>query len=74
MRTGMEVVALGISTGHPYGLGRHDLPSLIELIGQTPGARPIGSVDELRCDVFEDDQELDDFLAFVTASRHAGLA
>lgn len=59
---------------NPYGLGSDDLPPLEEIIRQTPGAHPIGSVDELRCDVFEDDQELDDFLAFVTASRHANLA
>jgi hypothetical protein len=70
----MEVVSVSASAGHPYGLGREDLPSLAELIGQAPGAHPIGSVDELRCDVFGDDQELDDFLAFVTASRHAGLS
>jgi hypothetical protein len=70
----MEAVLVSTSAGHPCGLGSDDLPSLAELIGQTPGAHPIGSVDELRCDVFKDDQELDDFLVFVTASRHAGVA
>jgi hypothetical protein len=74
MRVGMEEMALSSGAGHPYGLGSDDLPSLAEVIGQTPGAHPIGSVDELRCGVFEGDQELDDFLAFVTASRHAGLS
>jgi hypothetical protein len=74
MRTGVEMVTLSTSAGHPHGLGSDDLPSLAELIRQTPGAHPIGSINELRCDVFEDDQELDDFLAFVTASRHAGLS
>jgi hypothetical protein len=74
MRVGMGVVSVSTSAGHPYSLGRDDLPSLAELIRQTPGIHPIGSVNELRCDVFEDDQELDGFLAFVTASRHAGLA
>jgi hypothetical protein len=71
---GMEVVTVSTSAGDPYGLGRDDLPSPADLIRQTPGAHPIGSVDELRCDVFENDQELDDFLAFVTASRHSGLS
>lgn len=45
-----------------------------ELIRRTPGAHPIASVDELRCDAFESDEELDEFLAFVTESRHADLA
>jgi hypothetical protein len=74
MRTPMEIVPLSTSAEYPYGLGSDDLPSLAELIRQTPGAHPIGSVDELRCDVFEDDQELDDFLAFVTASRQRRAA
>jgi hypothetical protein len=47
---------------------------LEELIGHTPGARPISSVDELRCDAFQTDEELDDFLAFTANSRHTGLA
>jgi hypothetical protein len=70
----MGVVSVSTSAGHPCGLGCGDLPSPAELIRRTPGAHPIGSADELRCDVFEDDQELDDFLAFVAASRHANLA
>jgi hypothetical protein len=74
MRAGMEVVLVSNGAGHPYGLGSGDLPSLAELIRQTPGAHPIGSVDELRCDVFDDDQEFDDFLAFVAASRRTDLA
>jgi hypothetical protein len=74
MRRGWGEASLSTSAGHSYGLGSDDLPSLAELIRQTPGAHPIGSVDELRCDIFEDGQELDDFLAFVAASRHAGLS
>ena len=46
---------------------------LDELIRRTPGAHPIKSIDELRSDAFETDQELDEFLAFVTESRHADL-
>jgi hypothetical protein len=38
------------------------------------GVRPIASVDELRADVFESDQELDEFLAWVAAERKANLA
>lgn len=50
--------------------GGDDLVPLEELIRQTPGANPISTVDELRCDAFQTDDELDDFLAFVTKSRH----
>jgi Asp-tRNA(Asn)/Glu-tRNA(Gln) amidotransferase C subunit len=51
-----------------------DLTPLDELIRRTPGAHPINSVDELRSDAFETDEELEEFLAFVTESRHADLA
>jgi hypothetical protein len=54
--------------------GGKDLTPLEDLIRQTPGAHPIGSVDELRCDAFKTDQELEEFLAFVGQSRHADLA
>jgi hypothetical protein len=36
--------------------------------------RPIASVDELRADVFESDQELDEFLSDLQAFRHEHLA
>ena len=36
--------------------------------------QPIESVDELRADVFESDEELDEFLADLQAFRHANLA
>lgn len=39
------------------------------------GIRPIESVDELACpDLFESDDELDEFISFIYASRHTGLA
>lgn len=47
---------------------------LTELIRQTPGAHPITSIEELRNDAFDSDDELDEFLAFVIQSRHADLA
>ncbi len=38
------------------------------------GIRPIESVDELACpDLFESDDELDEFISYVHASRHTGL-
>jgi hypothetical protein len=47
---------------------------LDELVRQTPGAHPIGPIDELRCDAFDTEDELEAFLAFVAESRHADLA
>jgi hypothetical protein len=69
-----EVVPMSTSAGHPQHAQADDLAPLEELIRRTSGAHPIGSVDELRCDAFRSDEELDEFLAFVTESRHAGLA
>ena len=65
-----------MSTGaeQPHQPDGEDLVPLDELIRRTPGAHPIRSVDELRCDAFGTDEELDEFLAFVAQSRHADLA
>jgi hypothetical protein len=39
------------------------------------GIRPVESVDELACpDLFESDDELDEFISFIYAARHTGLA
>lgn len=47
----------------------------VEELLRRQGIRPIESVDELACtDLFESDDELDEFIAFVRAFRHAGLA
>lgn len=59
---------------HVPGPGSSGLVPLEELIRQTPGAHPITSIDELRSDAFETDEELDEFLAFVAETRHADLA
>jgi hypothetical protein len=66
------VVAI-TSAEHVPLAGHDDLVPLDELIRQTPGAHPITSIDELRNDALESDEELDEFLAFVTESRHADL-
>jgi hypothetical protein len=70
----MEVIAMSSSAEHPQRRGCDDLGSLEELVRDTPGAHPIDSVDELRSEAFETDEELDEFLAFVAAARHADLA
>lgn len=65
---------MSTSAEHPRPADSEDLIPLNELIRSTPGAHPISSVDELRSDAFETDEELEEFLAFVTESRHADLA
>jgi hypothetical protein len=71
----VEVVATSTDAEHrpPVG-GDGDLVPLEQLIRDTPGAHPITSIGELRSDAFETDEELDEFLAFVTDSRHADVA
>jgi hypothetical protein len=68
------VVAASASAEQASHPAHDDLVPLAELIRQTPDAHPITSIDELRNDAFESDEELDKFLAFVTQSRHADLA
>jgi hypothetical protein len=47
----------------------------VDELARRQGVRPIESVDELaRPDLFESDEELDEFLADLYASRHTGLA
>lgn len=58
-------------TPHP---AHDDLVPLAELIRKTPDAHPITSIDKLRNDAFGSDEELDEFLAFVSQSRHADPA
>ena len=44
-------------------------------LARRQGIRPIESVDELaRPDLFDSDEELDEFLADLYAARHTGLA
>jgi len=42
-----------------------DLVPLGELIRRTPGAHGIVSIDDLRCDAFDTEEELQEFLAIV---------
>ena len=71
---GWEASAVSTSAEQPQQVGGEDLVPLEELVRRTPGAHPISSVGELRSEAFETDEELDEFLAFATESRHAELA
>jgi hypothetical protein len=47
----------------------------VEELLRRQGVHPIESVDELACpDLFESDEELDEFITFIHAARHTGLA
>ena len=46
----------------------------VEELARRKGVRPVESVDEMAQDVFESDQELQEFLAQVYAAREADLA
>ena len=62
------------SAEHPPEWGTAEHVPVEELL-RRQGIRPIESVDELACpDLFESDEEVDEFIAFVRASRHADLA
>lgn len=46
----------------------------IEELAERKGVRPVKSLDDMACDVFASDEELDEFVAFVRAERQAGVA
>ncbi|NKQ57591.1 hypothetical protein HFP15_32485 [Amycolatopsis sp. K13G38] len=52
-----------------------DGPALLAALVAEKDVQPIRSVDDLACEgVFETEQELDEFLAWVSAERKANLA
>jgi hypothetical protein len=63
-----------ISADFPTSWGTAEHVPAEELL-RRQGIRPIKSVDELACpDLFESDDELDEFISFIHASRHTGQA
>lgn len=50
-------------------------PALLEALLREKDVQPIRSIDELACDgIFDTDEELDEFLAWIRAEREANLA
>ncbi|HEV2780009.1 MAG TPA: hypothetical protein VGX25_11495 [Actinophytocola sp.] len=45
----------------------------LDELARRKGVQPINSMDDLVCDVFETDDELDEFLASTYAARRADL-
>ena len=56
---------------HP---GRSSYAAELDEQARRNGVRPISSVDELRAEVFESDEELDEFLADLAEFRHRHTA
>jgi hypothetical protein len=46
----------------------------VEELARQQGVKPVESLDDMRADVWDSDEELDEFLADVRASRQADLA
>jgi hypothetical protein len=46
----------------------------IDELARRKGVRPVESPDDMARDVFSSDEDLEEFLAFVTDARHADLA
>ncbi|MGH3503128.1 MAG: hypothetical protein ACRDQA_19870 [Nocardioidaceae bacterium] len=63
----MSVADFAEPEGGSYAAG-------LENQARRKGVRPIVSVDELRADVFESDEELDEFLADLEEFRHEHMA
>jgi hypothetical protein len=47
--------------------------ALLDELAARRGIHPVKSMDDLACDVFDTDRELDEFLASTYAARHADL-
>ena len=54
--------------------GRNSYAADLDEQARRKGVRPIASVDELRADVFESDEELDEFLTDLDEFRHQHMA
>jgi hypothetical protein len=66
-----------MSSGHaesaPLPIGADDVP--VEELARQQGVRPVESVDDMaRPELFDSDQEWEEFLADLYASRRFGLA
>ncbi|HEY3715717.1 MAG TPA: hypothetical protein VGL39_14425 [Jatrophihabitantaceae bacterium] len=62
------------SAPQPWPYPRAAKPSLDELAAAKGITRPVTIADLPRADIFDTDEELDEFLAFVREQRHEQLA
>ena len=63
-----------MSAAGPADHGRSSYAAELDEQARYKGGRPIPSVDELRADVFDSDEELDEFLADLDEFRHQHMA
>jgi hypothetical protein len=68
----MEVAAMSTGAEREHGQRFGGVRESLEEQARRKGARPLGSVDELRFDgIWESDEELDEFLAYLDRTRQA---
>jgi len=73
-RHGAEVTAMTSGAEHA-GQPRSRASVPLDELARRKGVRPVQSVEDMAEDgVFESDEELEEFLAYIYASRHADLA
>lgn len=71
--TGEEVVALSTSNADAAPFDAPSAELSLEELADRRGVRPVTSLDELRADIWESDEELDAFLDHLYASRRADV-
>jgi hypothetical protein len=72
---------MGADRGDVVTMGRRDFSKLlpgtrspsIEELAREQGVQPVDSLDEMQADLWDSDEELEQFLADVRASRQADL-
>lgn len=70
-----EVVRMSSNPAEPVPTAPADDEVTLDELARRQGVKPVMSVDDMtRPDLFESDEELDEFLADLYASRRAGLA
>jgi hypothetical protein len=75
MDVGRMEVAVRTGAEHVHAPGRRAVRESLDEQARRKGARPLRSPDELRNDeVWESDEELEEFLAYLETSRHADHA
>jgi hypothetical protein len=71
---GAEVIPVSTSSAHEHQPAAPETESLAEQL-QRKNVQPIRSAEDLACEgIFDDDEELDEFLAHIYSDRRAALA
>ena len=65
---------MGVDRRDFWRLLPFDRPLSVDELARQQGVRPVRSLDEMRADLWDSDDELEAFLADLRASRRADLA